>query len=994
MREALERRRGSAVPEFEALYAKLVSLRGPEATVPAPVLDSGLRLEIPYYAAIDLESGETSAARPIVAFLEESLEAVELERFRRDRAAPAGEPLAGVKFGAYRVVSKIGEGGMGAVYEARDETLARPAALKVLHPRFTGDAEYRKRFLREARIAASALLEHPNITQVYAAGSEGERLWIAMQLVRGKTLRRLLEARGPLPPREALSIARQAAEGLAAAHAARLVHRDIKPDNLMVDAAGRVKIMDFGLMRSTEVRREALTEDGVFVGTLEYASPEQCRDEEIDARTDLYSLGVVLYELLSGARPYSARTRLGYLSMIPDPSQPPVPLCRRNPRVPSEVEALVHRLLAKKREDRFADAGELVRAIDALGAPRAARPAGRAVASLAGWSVALAAAAVALVLLWPAGPAPAKAPPPAAPVSVPPAGTPPLPPAPPAPTAALPAPPPPPPSPPPPPRPPAAARPRDPRLEILSSHRPGKAELDFLERLLEVSRASLAARSGYAFDEAIDRVLRFRDGASPSPWAAIFVEAEAERFQAAGAAFRKRPLFAPEAVEHSLLLRDGSEVRGRAVREAADRVAIEAAGGALREVALSQVAPRSFAAARGTRLEAVLVRSAAGDAAGALEALERLDEVDRRRLFPLLLDQSIEELLRSEDFARLAAYEVPEPYRETAEALLAARLKSLALEREAAGLYGRKDGLGRLVTGFGATRAGAAAARDALSSFERSIPPEEKFELVGPEAWGTWEADVSQAPGGSAVGGHDPPDQPGGDPREDRRRDARGRHGGEGKHRGGHQPGRDLQHRVLEGDLRPEDRAAPGAGRVRSGAPPGLHLVPAHAGRPAAPADRDHLARRPRREGSPSALTQTFNQAAGQAPVAGQPGGPMSNTTNVTVVVPPQTGAGIGGVPGFGAAGPYAPAMPPAGTYLSSYPGWPGGVGPRSAFQSNPNAPIPVSGYHDPRTGQYYNTQGQNVTSHGGSGHAGGVGIGGITPRGQPVITFNRRNGP
>ncbi|HLY75077.1 MAG TPA: serine/threonine-protein kinase, partial [Planctomycetota bacterium] len=302
-----------------------------------------------------------------------------------------------------------GKGGMGVVYEGLDETLDRRVALKVLHPQYANNREYQERFLREARNAANATLDHPNITQIYAAGRQGPYLWLAMQLVRGRTLTKLLEERGKLPPPEALKIARQISEGLSAAHAARMIHRDIKPDNLMIDESGRVKIMDFGLMRSVDVKKDALTVDGLFVGTLEYASPEQCKERALDARTDLYSLGVVLYELLSGKRPYHARTPLAYLSLIPDPQQPPMPLQQQNPQVPEAIVALVHRLLSKRPEDRPASAAALVAEIDRIPlasaqgvpAPSIPSPMRAAIVSIAAWSVVLAAGLAAAFWLWP-----------------------------------------------------------------------------------------------------------------------------------------------------------------------------------------------------------------------------------------------------------------------------------------------------------------------------------------------------------------------------------------------------------------------------------------------------------------------------------------------------------------------------------------------------------------------------------------------------------------
>jgi TolB-like protein len=275
-----------------------------------------------------------------------------------NRPAPEGTVrvpgMIGRLLGAYEIVEPLGEGGMGVVYRAKDATLDREVALKVLQPYLAQDAEYERRFIREAKTAAK--LDHPNIVAVYAAGRCENVLFMAMQLVRGRTLQQILKQRKRLPVAEALAIARQAAEALDAAHREGLVHRDIKPNNIMVDAEGRVKIMDFGLMRS-KLGGEAITQRGDFFGTPEYASPEQCETSELDGRSDLYSLGVVLYELLCGRMPYRADTPLALFKKILQ--EKPRSLRSINPAVPPAVAALVEKLMAKSPADRFASGGEL-----------------------------------------------------------------------------------------------------------------------------------------------------------------------------------------------------------------------------------------------------------------------------------------------------------------------------------------------------------------------------------------------------------------------------------------------------------------------------------------------------------------------------------------------------------------------------------------------------------------------------------------------------------
>ncbi len=268
---------------------------------------------------------------------------------------------AGRTLGDYTILRELGRGGMGVVYLARDAALDREVALKVLQPRLASDPEFEKRFIREARTAAK--LDHPNIVQVYSAGRAGDVLYIAMQVVKGETLDAVLKARGPLPAREAVDIVRQAALALQAAHDASLVHRDIKPNNIMIDAAGRVKIMDFGLMRSHR-EAEAITEPGVFFGTPEYASPEQCETSEIDGRADLYSLGAVFYEMLTGRRPHAGDTPLALFRKIIE--EPPVPVRKLRPDVPPAVDRLVEAMMAKRPEARVASAAEVVAAASAI----------------------------------------------------------------------------------------------------------------------------------------------------------------------------------------------------------------------------------------------------------------------------------------------------------------------------------------------------------------------------------------------------------------------------------------------------------------------------------------------------------------------------------------------------------------------------------------------------------------------------------------------------
>src|SRR5688500_17816331 len=227
-------------------------------------------------------------------------------------------PLApGTIVGRYEVRSLLGQGGMGEVYRAFDTPLGRDVALKILDASVAVDPERVHRFLQEAR-AASAL-NHPNIIAIYEAGESGQVRFIASELVEGRTLREIVE-QGPLPLIQALDIASQVASALAAAHAAGIVHRDIKPENIMVRPDGYAKVLDFGLAKLTDASASGAhtppdaaatmmqTTAGVIMGTVAYMSPEQARALKVDARTDCYSLGAVIFEVLTGRQPFTGAT--------------------------------------------------------------------------------------------------------------------------------------------------------------------------------------------------------------------------------------------------------------------------------------------------------------------------------------------------------------------------------------------------------------------------------------------------------------------------------------------------------------------------------------------------------------------------------------------------------------------------------------------------------------------------------------------------------------
>ncbi len=268
----------------------------------------------------------------------------------------AGDVVAG----RYTIESVLGRGGMSTVYCALDGVLERRVALKVLHERHTGDPEYVERFRREAR--AIARLSHPNIVTVIDRGEVDTHEFIVFELVDGQNLKDVLAGRRRLPVAEALALVHQAARGLAHAHEHGIVHRDVKPQNVLVDKDGVAKVTDFGIARSIGLDH-GLTESGTILGTGDYLSPEQATGGEVDERSDQYSLGVLLYELLTGEVPYRGE---GIVAVAVRHLNDPVPSVRdRRPDVPARVEALVQRAMAKRPEDRFPTMDAFIGAVEA-----------------------------------------------------------------------------------------------------------------------------------------------------------------------------------------------------------------------------------------------------------------------------------------------------------------------------------------------------------------------------------------------------------------------------------------------------------------------------------------------------------------------------------------------------------------------------------------------------------------------------------------------------
>ena len=267
--------------------------------------------------------------------------------------------------GTYRLISMLGAGGMGEVWRAEDTRLLREVAVKILADHIANDPEWKARFLREARTIAQ--LNHPNIATIFAIEHEGEKVFIVMELIEGESLTNIMAARGAMEPREAVRISRQVAEALEEAHSKGIVHRDIKPDNVMV-ARRNVKVLDFGIAKQIggAVTRDtpALTQGGMIVGTPYYMSPEQALGKTLDHRSDLFSVGVVLYEALAGHRPFAGETMTETMMHIIMTEPPDIGAVA--PRVPRGLREVVGRCLQKHPDRRFGSAGELIEALDRI----------------------------------------------------------------------------------------------------------------------------------------------------------------------------------------------------------------------------------------------------------------------------------------------------------------------------------------------------------------------------------------------------------------------------------------------------------------------------------------------------------------------------------------------------------------------------------------------------------------------------------------------------
>lgn len=277
------------------------------------------------------------------------------------RKAPSRLDIEGEIIDKYRIVRKLGEGGMGAVFLAEHVSLIQPRAVKILPGSLAENKLYIQRFFKEAQSVAS--IDHPNIVRVHDAGEQDGLYYFAMEYVEGRSFSEVLREEGPLPWKDAVGVMKQALEAFRAAHDKHIIHRDVKPENIMQTTAGVVKVADFGLAKNVE-ETTGLTRTGQIMGTPSYMSPEQCRGDKTDHRSDIYSLGATFYALISGGPMFRAETPLAILQM--HVSKEPRPLSEAVPGVPAALSTIIQRMLAKDANLRFQNVEEILKSLENL----------------------------------------------------------------------------------------------------------------------------------------------------------------------------------------------------------------------------------------------------------------------------------------------------------------------------------------------------------------------------------------------------------------------------------------------------------------------------------------------------------------------------------------------------------------------------------------------------------------------------------------------------
>src|SRR5260370_13957691 len=256
--------------------------------------------------------------------------------------------------GRFQILEMLGIGGMGAVYKAHDRDINRIIALKCIRPELVNNADVVQRFTQELLLARQ--IAHKNVVRIYDVGDSGGLKFITMEYLEGRDLGRVMEERGKLPPPEAIAIGWQVCAGLAAAHAEGIIHRDLKPSNIMLESSGRVVVMDFGLARAQD--QDLMTKTGAIMGTFQYMSPEQAKGEKADASSDIYSTGLIFYELLTGQKPYPAESALA--SLLQRFKQRAIPASAIDKSVSRELSTIVSRCLDPDRRNRYPSAAELL----------------------------------------------------------------------------------------------------------------------------------------------------------------------------------------------------------------------------------------------------------------------------------------------------------------------------------------------------------------------------------------------------------------------------------------------------------------------------------------------------------------------------------------------------------------------------------------------------------------------------------------------------------